>query len=345
MLHYLALAHDLERIRRYLASESQVDQTSDQRRFSYIACISALYSAFENYTEKILFNFSQLLMSDPDNFTIEQSEKLKSRYVRNASILLTKGLGTGRYTEVTELDIARSLTSCLDDSDNYRLHSEVISLHNSNLRWDTLGELFHWAVPDFHGRVQRSDAIEEWAVNAGSPAGNQVGETLENELKDLVERRNEVAHRAIPEEILSLDNLQEKVTYVQALCIAMLTSLSAVLIETTAKSGKSKPLGAVTERFQRNTIVVIPSLMEPVSVGDTVWFSNSSILRWGLIKEIHIEDKPAEYANRGIEVGLKLDFSVSKSANLFIWTDPSPDLAELPEGIFGSHGPLKGDEP
>lgn len=334
---YDKLTANLDLIRRYLESGVRERQTTDQRRFSYIACISALYASFESFAEHVAFRFSQLLLAHPNNFSTDQIEKLRRRYVQNASSLLTKGLGAGRYSDVTELEVATSLASCLDDSTSFDLRMEVVAMHSSNLRWDSFGDLFRWAVPDLPAKIRLSDAISEW----GSADGGQVfADVLEAELEDLVERRNEVAHRAIPDEIVSPEQLLAKVEFINAIALGLLASLGGELLQASLDNGESVPVGVPKEYYQQCRVVVVPSLEISVAEGDIVWITNSNVTRWGRIQEIRLNDERVSQADAGTEAGLLLGFAAPRGLCLHIWQNPNPDLAPPPPGIFGRRGPL-----
>lgn len=341
MLHYNELAADLVRIRRFLESGSEERQTSDQRRFAYIACISALYSSFENFAERVAFRFSEMLLTVPANLSAEQMRSLRRRCVRNASALLGQSLGVGRYREVTEFDIAKSLASCLDESSSsFDLRLELVALHSSNLRWGPLIELFQWAVPDLSSKIQRSDAVEMWmTLNINVSESTLMG-VLESELSDLVERRNEVAHRAIPDEILSHEHMLAKVDFIEAISLGLVASLAGLLLDASIKNGDSVPLGVPTEFYRQNRVVVIPSLESSVSKGDYILAPGKNSTRWGRVLEIQVADEPVTQAHSGTEVGLLLDFAVGKSAKLHVWHTPNSDLSFPPDGIFGSRGQL-----
>jgi hypothetical protein len=342
MLQYSELAVDLERIRRFLVGNSQLHQTSDQRRFSYIACISALYSTFENFVERIAFSFSEKLLTGPTTLPAEQMRALRRRYVRNASALLNQSLGVGRYRDVTELDVARSLASCLDESDAaIDLRLELISLHGSNLRWDSLTELFHWAVPDLLNRVRKSDSIEGWMSGLPNMSEETQLTVLKSELDDLVERRNEVAHRALPDEILSYENLLAKVDYIEAVSLGLVASLAGLLLEAVIKNGESVPIGSPAESYQKNRVVVIQSLESAISEGDLVLAPGRRSTRWGKIVEIRLDDERVSQGPIGAEAGLLLDFELRKGGKLHVWREPDYDIASTPDGIFGARGPLR----
>lgn len=342
MLQYNELASDLERVRRFLANSSEERQTPDQRRFAYIACISALYSSFENFAERVAFRFCQMLLAEPANCSAEQMLNLRRRYVRNASALLGQSLGVGRYRGVTELEVAKSLASCLDESTrSIDLRLELVALHNSNLRWESLAELFQWAVPDLLSKIRHSDSVERWMSLTVDVSESTLMVVLKNELDDLVERRNEVAHRAIPDEILSYEHLLAKVSYIEAISLGLVASLAGPLLKASIKNGESVPLGVPTEYYRKNRIVVIPSLESSVSAGDSILAPGVNSTRWGRVLEIQVADERVAQAPAGAEAGLLLDFAVPKRVNLHLWQTPNSDLAFPPDGIFGSRGPFE----
>lgn len=341
LLQYSELAADLERIRRFLKSGSEGQQTPDQRRFAYIGCISALYSSFENFAERAALRFGEMLLADPSNVSAEQISGLRGRYVRNASALLSKSLGVGRYREITEFDVAKSLASCLDEStSSFDLRLELIALHSSNLRWDSLCELFQWAVPDLQSKIQNSDAVERWRSLTENVSDDTLMGVLKSELEDLVERRNEVAHRAIPDEIESYERLLAKVDFVEAISLGLVASLAGPLLDTTIKNGETVPLGIPAEYFHNKRVVVIPSLESSVSEGDCILMRNDNSTRWGRVLEIRLADERVPQADAGVEAGLHLDFEVRKKVNLQLWPTPNPDLAFPPDELFGNRGPL-----
>lgn len=339
LLQYDKLTVNLELIRRYLEGGISDRQTTDQRRFTYVACISALYASFENFAEQIAFKFSQLFLANVNSVSSAQLESFRRRYVQNASSLLSKGVGSGRYNKLTELEVAKSLASCLDDTNMYSLQMEVVTLHGSNLRWDPFNELFRWAIPDLGDKIRNSDVIRHWGENPENVDGRLLADIIEIELEDLVERRNEVAHRAIPDDILSPERLLAKVDFIEAISLGLVASLAKVLLESSINSGDSVPLGVPAEFLKERRVVIIPSLNTQVSEGDVVWASGGRGARWGTVQEIQIDDQRVSEASAGLEVGLLLDFVAPRRGCLHVWSNPSAELMPPPPGIFAEKGP------
>jgi hypothetical protein len=338
---YAVLSADLVRIRRFLEAGSEKRQTVDQRRFAYIACISALYSSFERFAEQAAFQFSRSMLANPSGVSPEQLSSLRKRYVRNASTLLGQTLGTGRYQEVTELDVAKSLMSFLSHTEQVSdLRLELVALHNSNLRWDTLTELFRWAAADLPSNIVHSDAVKHWMSIKSDATDDTLMEVLKRELDDLVERRNEVAHRGIPDEILAYDRLRDKVDYIEAISLGLVASLARPILAAAIRNGESTPLGVPSAYYKKKRVVVMPSLLSAVSEGDSVLLPGVNSTRWGRVLEIQIDDQRVTRAEAGTAAGLLLDFAAWKGVSLHNWHTPNPDLSFPPTAIFGKWGPL-----
>ncbi|AGM27611.1 Uncharacterised protein [Mycobacteroides abscessus subsp. abscessus] len=336
--YYQELSADLDRIRRYLDSVA-AEKRVDQRQFAYVACMSALYASFEHFAERTAFRFAEILITSPTHLLPEEVEKLQKRYVTNARSLLSQSLGTGRYENFTELDVAKSLASCLDDSIPYDLRMEVVSFHNANLRWDTLAELFNWTSKDLRVAVGKSDAFEKW-VELPALSGRTATDIIDSELKDLVDRRNEVAHRGIPDEILSPERMLDKIAFIEVIALALVASLGGRILEKTKAQGDSVELGPPSEFFQKRRVVVV-SLRHDVSEGDVVWASDAenTRTRWGRILQIQLNDTTVPVASAGQEAGLKLEFTMPANSPLHLWRMPTEDLCPPPAELFGNRGP------
>lgn len=340
LLHLSGLAQDLSKIRRFLSRGAEQGMTLDQRQFAYIASVSAIYSTFENFAERTAHTFSQVLMSDPSQLSEDQRDRFHRKYVQNSAALLNQSLGTGRYRDVTEYDVAKSLTSCLDNSTPYDIRLEIVSLHQSNLRWKILPDLYQWATSDIPNLIRKSDAVQTWMPAETTDSTGALLSTLESELDDLVERRNEVAHRAIPDEILSPENLIAKADFIEAISLGLVASLSGILIDKAISHGRCVFLGEPTARYMRNRVIIMAPSGVELKVGDCVATVSEGSTRWGRILGIQLDDKPAEVAPPHQEAGLKLGFACRSSAKVYLWPEPESDLSDPPSEIFGRWGPL-----
>jgi hypothetical protein len=206
---------------------------------------------------------------------------------------------------------------------------------------DSLCELFQWAVPDLQNKIRHSDAVESWGSLTDNVSESTLSGVLKSELDDLVERRNEVAHRAIPDEIQSYERLLAKVDFIEAISLGLVASLAGLLLGVSIKNGETVSLGVPTEYYRKNRVVVIPSLESSVSEGDCILAPGKNSTRWGRVLEIQLDDVRFPQAPAGVEAGLLLDFEVRKRTKLHLWRTPNSDLAFPPDKLFGSRGPLE----
>lgn len=340
ILEFVGFQISLNRIRSFLDSKAEDSLTTDEKVFGYIAAVSSTYSALENFAEELAFTFSKLSLGPPRVTTDESVARIRRQYVQNSATLLTRSLGTGRYEDVTELAVAESLASCLDDSERFELIADVLAYHSANLRLRTLLDLYTWGASTLGQDLGRSDALQAWAAAAGV-ASQKIYVEIERELEDLVERRNAIAHRAIPDDILSFEQIRSKVDLVEALGTALVTGLADVYLRSAHSVGKLAQLGQADETYQGGSIVVISELISQVSVGDAVAaISVAAPARWGRVLELRIDETPVTTAAAGSEVGIRLDFECRPKAGLHTMLNAVDVLLPLPLRLFGDHGPL-----
>lgn len=339
LAHYRELQADLDRIRNYLGGVSSRRASREDRQFAYVASLSTLYATFEIYAERIAFRFAQLLLSTPQGVSPGEMEKLRKRYVANAAALLGQRLGSGRYGDVTELDVARSLASCLDDSEHYELREEILTHHGSNLRWDTLGSLFAWAVGDLRELVGKSDVVQKWTGDP-DPVDSAAIDLIDSELKLMVQRRNEIAHNGLPDEILSADRMIEVINYIEVISLGLIATLGHRILEPSLGNGQSVQLGLCTEYYRENRVVVIGQLTERVALGDIVWSTNGRKTRWGTVLGIQLDGESVPHASIGEEAGIEVDFQIPRNAYLNRWCAATEDLSPPPANLFGNRGPI-----
>jgi len=189
--------------------------------------------------------------------------------------------------------------------------------------------------------IRRSDAVQGWGSRTDNVSERTLPEVLRNELDDLVERRNEVAHRAIPDEIQSYERLLAKVDFIEVISLGLVASLAGLILSASIVNGETVSLGVPAEFFQKKRIAVISSLESSVSEGDCVLLPATFTTRWGHVLEIQVDGERVSKAPAGAEVGLLLDFEARKNTNLLLWRSPNSELAFPPARLFGNRGPLE----
>ncbi|MCP5028685.1 MAG: hypothetical protein GY929_20615, partial [Actinomycetia bacterium] len=317
------------------------NMTVNQRVFGYVACISAIYAALESFAEDLAFRYAELATRHDGLISEESEAKLRSRYSHNVAHLLTQQLGVGRYERVTQLDLAKSLASLLDEASVSSLRPEAVGHHKANLRLPSLVELFQWGASDLTDRLGKSDALKRWGDSVGRDSG--LDSLIRTELEDLVERRNAVAHRALTDEIVSHDQLRAKVEFIDALSLGLLACLGTQILDLLVARIAASPVGPISERHQSGEVLVVENAETALAVGDLVLARNQTTSRWGQIMELQLDDEPASSSDVGSEVGIRLDFRCHKNAALFLVRGVPGELLSPPARLFGDHGPISAD--
>ena len=214
------LERELDELRDFLASIAHVGEALSthpdpevrrfaalRRRFDNAAFVVALYATFESYVEKLVAAFATLEAQRLPYVDLPQ--KLAAKHLQRSADLLARGrLGEGRHAGLTPAGVVANLYNCLTGVTPYALNAAAVVWHDNNLRAKDVDEIFlHLGIEDMCTQVRRGDALMQWYMAAQGietpPAKGVPSTVIEERLNDLVERRNEVAHRGgNPEDLL-----------------------------------------------------------------------------------------------------------------------------------------------
>jgi len=171
---------------------------SIRRRLDYAAFIIALYAVLEKFVDDLAWSHTELESSR--NKYSELCAKLQSKHLRQSAELLGRGrLGEGRYTGVSEADVVENLHACLSGRNPYRLNRHAVVHHDYNLRSQVVQDVFgSLGVENINGHACRIQTMIDWFCasegNESSSVERVPDTVVELRLKDLVDRRNQIAH-------------------------------------------------------------------------------------------------------------------------------------------------------
>jgi len=317
---------------------------SVRRRFDYAAFAVALYTSFEKFIENLVAAFA-VIESGRLQYT-ELPEKLVKKHLSKTAEMLSRGhIGEGRYVGLTELDIVKNLFECLNGIRPYTLNKNAVVAHDLNLRVDEINKLFA-AVGIEHicKRVRQSDALLEWYCQAKEldidPRDGVPATTVEERINDIVERRNQIAHRGgNPDDLPGVDGMNDALGFIEAFSRSVFAhTISRYLQNHHAASAKSVQL---TQRHgdgphKNGTIVVVEKPAQGIFVGQPVFvLVVTTGARWGRIQSIQIDRatvdafEPSMAAANG--VGVALDFKCPKDTPL-VALDADDDVVWGPQG-------------
>ena len=300
-----------------------------RRRFDYAALVVALYASFEQFVEDILASYITVISRQTDYAALPS--KLIQKNLRKTGEILWKGdLDQSRYNGITQLQLIENLYGCLAGTDSYTINQAAIASHDRNINFGELGGLLSLAGIA-HDHVCRTDAILEWFCSEqglSEKSSDAVPTSvIKTRLDDLVERRNDIAHRGgNPANRLGPEDMLGATHFVLALARSILTLfVSEYLLRIYVQKGTSVKLDLLEGPFQKQTIWVVKPpechLYEhqPIFALSPTGF----VARWGRIQILKVEDvrrddiKPASGA---ASIGIQLDFAAPKNSQLYVLT-------------------------
>jgi hypothetical protein len=350
-----ALVSSIEPVNAALAGnkDSVVQRyVSIRRRFDYAAFAVALYASFEKFVENLITAYVRLEARRVDYANLP--EKLTDKHLAGtAEMLWRRRLGEGRYVGLSELGAVKNLFECLSGIKPYALNEAVVSAHDANLRAGEVDAVFGAAgIERVCDRACRADALVAWYCNAqrlDAPPQDGVKRTvLEERLKDIVERRNQVAHRGgNPDDLLGGEAMGEAVAFIESLATSIYGLVVGRYLETHHAASPSRIELALRDGdgpFKGRTVVVVDKPAQRLFVGQAVFVVvESAGARWGRIQSLRLDDADVQElavnasAPNGVGVGLDFKFPNRADAKL-VALAPDDDVVWSPMAVAAPAG-------
>jgi hypothetical protein len=316
--------------------DSVVQQyVSIRRRFDYAAFAVALYASFEKFVENLATAFICLESRRVQYAALPQ--KLTDKHLTGtAELLWRRRIGEGRYTGMSELGAIKNLFECLNGTNPYTLNEAVVIAHDANLRAKEVDAVFGAiGIDQVCDRVRRGDALLDWyctAMGLDTPPQDGVKRTvIEERLKDIVERRNQVAHRGgNPLDLLGVDAMNDAIGFIEAFSRSIFALAVGRYLEAHHATSAKRVELALRQGdgpFKSGTIVVVEKPAQRLFVGQPVFVVVESIgARWGRIQTLQIDDddvqeaEPDSVGPQGIGVGLSFKYPKNAEVKLVALT-------------------------
>jgi hypothetical protein len=299
---------------------------SIRRRFDYAAFVVALYASFEKFVENLITAYVRLEAGRLEYAALPK--RLTDKHLSGTAELLWRGRrGDSRYVGLSELGVVKNLFECLSGAKPYELNEAVVIAHDANLRAGEVDALFGAVgIEQICDRACRADAMVAWyATVQGLDAPPEEGvkrTVLDERLKDIVERRNQVAHRGgNPMNLLGGADMSEAVAFIESLATSIFGLVVGRYFEThhAASAGRIElPLRESDGPFKARTIVVVDKPAHRLFVGQPVFVVvGSTGARWGRIQSLRVDDTDVREVDANAStptgVGVGLDFKFPKS--------------------------------
>lgn len=314
---------------------------SIRRRFDYGAFAVALYASFEKFIENLVAAYAHL-ESRRVRYT-ELPPKLVTKHLSSTAEMLSRGrIGEGRYIGLTELDVVKNLFECLSGVSPYALNEAAVVAHDLNLRVIEIDKLFAAVgIEQICNRVRRADALRQWYCEVNelntAPQDGVPAAIIEERIKDLIERRNQIAHRGgNPLDLLGVDQMSDAIAYIQAFSQSVFAiAIGRYLRDHHAASKRIQ----LTQRtgdgpYQNGNVVVVEQPAHKLFVGQPVFVLVETFgARWGRIQGIKLDKTVVEavepHAAAPNGVGIELDFRCPKGVGLIV-LDADDDVVWSP---------------
>lgn len=297
-----------------------------RRRFDSAAFVVALYASFEKYIEELVAALA-ILEAKRLPYT-ELPQKLISKHLQRSAELLSRGrLGEGRHAGLTPSGVVTNLYNCLHGVIPYALNTTAVVWHDANLRCKDVDEMFlSLGIEHICMHVRKGDALIAWHMGVQglhvAPAEGVPSTVIEERLNDLVERRNQVAHRGgNPEDLLGAEDMNEAIEFISALAADIFSIAAGNYLE--AHHGDNPVATKLTlvpedGPYKQGKVVIVLPPATPLSVGQPVFILKpSGAARWGRIQGLQLDGSDHKTIQAGAaetSIGVSLDFACSANS-------------------------------
>jgi hypothetical protein len=315
-LRDIAFGGDITTKRSFESLIEDIPSLKEWRVYDHCSIVTRLYAIYENFVENLVKRWLEVL---PELFPLysELEERIRNTHQLGVGKLILE-LKKNRYKHLSIDEVVCGLFRGVTGDTEYDLLPDAFLFHEQNLRKDILEKLLADAgIPNAWNWIDKHKAIKNFVEEI---RGSQ--NTAEGELEELISYRNDAAHGAPINDILSSGALLEQCDFVEALCQALAELVTYQVIKRKKVIGQVKEIGRVTEWFQKSKAAIATVEETTLSVGISLFLvgETSSCCQLATIESIQLDSNPIEtlQTTTGMEVGLKFDIDARKGLRLYM---------------------------
>jgi hypothetical protein len=285
------------------------------QRYNYCAALTRLYVVYEEFVENLI---DEWLGSLPAIMAYSDlGDRIQNTHREGVGRLLLE-LKKKRFQHLNVENVVRSLFNGLSGHSNYELIPEAFLLHEQNLRKEVLDKLFAdagiekaWAWVEKHREV--TGFFHEFLGNAM---------TAEAQLNELIDYRNEAAHKVIIDETISSELLLNLCDFIKAICQALSELVTYHILLCKTYNGQAREIGQINRWFDKKQAARARIQPGNLAVGGTVFLVNENAYYCcvGKVESIFLNEESRETVelDSETEIGLKFDVPAKKGLRLYV---------------------------
>jgi hypothetical protein len=296
---------------------------TEWRVYDHCTVVTRLYAIYERFVKNLVTDWVRLLPSIFPRYA-DLEEKIQNTHRTGVGRLLCD-LKNNRFKHLKIDVVVRGLFRGVTGEEEYALLPDAFLLHEQNLRKEVLAELFAGAgIPNAWTWVEKHRAVQRFVEEVRANEN-----TAEGELKGLIDYRNEAAHGAVIDNLLSSNALLELCEFVETLCQALAELVTYQVIERHNSIGQVREVGRITRWFPQPRATRAKVKEVTLSIGENLFLVNEQIAycQFVTIKSIKIHEDGQEVDKEQVaitsetEVGLKFDVDARKDLRLYTTVD------------------------
>lgn len=234
---YVALETDSEQIKALLNTLKGHDKTFriDKKVFEYKAIIISLYGILEKFIEIWIKEYLDRLSNIVPEYT-QIDEKMREKHFEFSLKLISTitSRESAKYQHLTKEQVLSNLNNCIQNPSNYKFNTEAFVLLSGNLKHNKIVELFKPLNIDLNGKLKINQTLVQHIQyeRQKENIANLETAVLYEQINDLVERRNEIAHGSeVIDNILEHSVLENYLQFLEKYCQAIFEILSEEVIK------------------------------------------------------------------------------------------------------------------
>jgi hypothetical protein len=224
----------------------------------HCSSITRLYALYENFVENLVGDWIILL---PQLYSCYQDlpKSVRNQHQTGCATLLSNEYKRNRFDSLSERDIIKNLFDTeYENTSRYNLTSAAFLLHEANLRKEQLTQLLANAgisATDSWQWIENHKKVKNFIDN------NSRG-SVENELKNFIELRNNSAHGKV-DTVLNANDLLKLCDFVEVICQAISELVLYCFVSRKIKIGKLQKIGKVVNWYQQQQACDVKISDEP----------------------------------------------------------------------------------